>query len=264
MPRARGAGKVMAMPLRRFAPLALAALSAAAASASAQPAAAQVRDARFVVGFDGTVHTVWNYPRSQVAQDCYRTSWYQANGEETWHVATTGTNRVLMTSNGVATQFQFASGAGLRAKGQVTRSRSETRSFTAGTCGVLQEPIQDPLPPRDCGTRLVNYEVGLTGAGRAVVITPDVLSDGQNGIREKLGFDNCYLVTPSNVLAGSWPAASGRITSRGKPLRGYFGHERTFTATGHASWNGKLAVTGGDETSTTTIDWKLTFTRVKG
>jgi hypothetical protein len=275
MPARAAAVTVAAMLLRRLAStLLLTALLATTTAAVAQPAAAQVRHARFLVKFDGTVHTVWSYPRSQVAQDCYRTSWYQANGEETWHVASTGENRVLMTSNGVATQLHIGNWSedgddgstrtGLVAKGQITRSRTDTTSFTAGTCGVLQEPWQDPPPKQDCGTRLVNYEVELAGFGRAVAITPDVLTDGQNGVREKLGYDNCALVTPSNVLAGTWPAATGAIKAKGKALRHYFGRERSFTATAHQSWDGKLAVPGGDETSTTTIDWKLTFTRVRG
>jgi hypothetical protein len=262
------------MLLRRLAsPLLLTALLATTTAAVAQPAAAQVRHARFLVIFDGTVHTVWNYPRSQVAQDCYRTSWYQANGEETWHVASTGENRVLMTGNGVATQFHIGNWSengddgstrtGLKAKGQVNRSRTDTRSFTAGTCGVLQEPWQDPPPKQDCGTRLVNYEVELAGFGRAVAITPDVLTDGQNGVREKLGYDNCGLVTPNNVLEGAWPAATGRITFKGKPMNNYWGKQKTFTATGHESWDARRPVETVTQTSTVTIDWKLTFTRVK-
>jgi hypothetical protein len=120
----------------------------------------------------------------------------------------------------------------------------------------------DPPPQKDCGTRLVDYDIQLTAFGRAVEITPDVLSDGENGVREKIGYDNCVLVTPSNVLAGSWPAASGRLMAKGKPVKGWFGDQKTLTATGSESWDAKQAVGGGDRTATTSITWKLTFTRV--
>jgi hypothetical protein len=122
----------------------------------------------------------------------------------------------------------------------------------------------DPKPPMDCGTRLVNYEVQLGWSGStAVALTPDVLT-GENGIREKLGYTNCNLVTPSSVNAGSWPAATGHISYKGKPMPNYWGRQKTFTATGHDSWTASRPIETVIQTATTTIDWKMTFTRVKG
>lgn len=251
----------------------LAALAALACAAAAQPAAAgPLRKAKLLVKFDGTVHTVWNLPKFQTARDCYRTTMFEAGGEETWHVASTGENRVLAFSNGVATQFQFGSWTmnadtgrvALKGKGQVNRSRHQSTTYEAGSCGITQEPWQDPPQPMDCGTRLVNYDVQLSVKGTE--ITPDVLT-GENGIREKLGYDNCNLVTPSNVLAGSWPAVSARIKDKNnKPMRDYFGKQRTFTAKGRDAWSASRPVQGGsgEQTATTTIDWTLTFTRVGG
>lgn len=268
MPRAPPGGKVMAMPTRRS----LAALPLLAALALPAVAPARNHQARYLARFDGTVHTVWNFPKTQMQQDCYKTQFYDGHGEETWHVHSTGTNKVLLTSNGVATQFLFgtwsATGTdgsdrtGLLAKGEVTRTRTDNTTFGPGTCGVTQPYPIDP-PKTDCGTRLVNYEVQLAPAGSSAVrITPDVLADGQNGIREKTGYDSCALVTPSSVLAGSWPAATGRLMAGGKPARGWFGTQRTLTATGKDRWDGKEPVGGGDRTATTTIEWTLTFTRV--
>jgi hypothetical protein len=253
----------------------LLALAALAAAAIAQPASARggFHQARFLVTFDGTVHTVWNLPKYRAAQDCYRSTMFEAGGEETWHVASTGQNRVLAFTNGVATQFQFGSWVmndqnshdGLKAKGQVNRSRHQSTTYEAGTCGITQNPLgwDDPRPPMDCGTRLVNYDVQLAWqGGTAVKLTPDVLR-GENGVREKLGYDNCGLVTPNNVLEGAWPAATGRITFKGKPMNNYWGKQKTFTATGHESWDARRPVETVTQTSTVTIDWKLTFTRVK-
>src|SRR4051812_26817590 len=153
----------------------------------------------------------------------------------------------------------------LKAKGQVARSRHENINYVAGTCGITQNPggWDDPKPPTDCGTRLVNYAIQLSPEGAAGTrITPDVLL-GENGIREKLGYTNCGLITPSNVVAGSWPAATGRIMAGTTPVRSLFGHQRTFVAKGHEQWDGRQPVQTVSETATTTIDWTLKFTRVR-
>src|SRR3954447_13203706 len=224
------------MSLRRLS--LLLALASLVAAAIAQPAAARggFHHARFLVKFDGTVHTVWNLPKYRAAQDCYRSTMFEAGGEETWHVASTGQNRVLAFSNAVATQFQFGSWVmndprphdGLKAKGQVTRSRHQNTTYEAGTCGITQKPLDwdEPVEPMDCGTRLVNYDIQLSWQGaNAVTLNPDVLT-GENGIREKLGFKNCTLVTPDTVLAGSWPAAPARITYKNKPMANFWGKQK--------------------------------------
>lgn len=260
----------MAMLPRRLLPAVALALPALALPAAAP--AAGLHEARYTATFTGTVHTVWNVPRTQAARDCYRTTFYEGHGEETWNVRSTGVNKVLLTSNGVATQFHFGNWSatgdhdstrdGLAGKGEVTRTRTDTTTYENGSCGVLQEPWQDPPPAKDCGTRLVNYDIQLAAFGKAATeITPDVLTSG-NGVREKLGFDNCGLTTPSNVLAGSWPAATGRLKAKGKPVKGWFGRNAVLTATGKEQWDAKEAVGGGDRTATTTIEWKLTFKRV--
>jgi hypothetical protein len=265
MPPVGGWSKVMAMLTRRS----LLALPLMAACALPAVASASYHEARFLAHFDGTVHTVWNFPKTQMHQDCYRTEFYEGHGEETWHVHSKST-KVLMVGNSAATQFLLGTwtatgsdvgGEGMKAKGEVTRSRTDTHTTGAGTCGVTQ-PYPDEPQEKDCGTRLVNYEIQLSATGRAVAITPDVLADGQNGIREKTGFDHCGLVTPDSVLAGSWPAASGRLMAKGRPVGGWFGRHGTLTATGKDSWDAKEPVGGGDRTATTSIEWKLTFTRV--
>jgi hypothetical protein len=199
---------------------------------------------------------------------------FSAGGDETWHVASTGKQKLLAFTNGVATQFDYGTWdmndqedhGDLKAKGQVNRSRHQSTTYEPGTCGITQNPMgwDDPKPPMDCGTRLVNYEVQLGWSGStAVALTPDVVT-GENGIREKLGYTNCSLVTPSNVNAGSWPAATGRISFKGKQMPNYWGKQKTFTATGHDSWTASRPIETVIQTATTTIDWKMTFTRVKG
>jgi hypothetical protein len=154
----------------------------------------------------------------------------------------------------------------MKGKGQLTRSRHQSTTYEAGTCGITQKPLDwdEPQPPMDCGTRLVNYDIqlGWTGA-KALELAPDVLT-GENGIREKLGFDNCNVVTPSNIVAGTWPAAPGRIMFKGKPMKDYWGKQKTFTAAGHLSIPAQRPIETVIQTTNTTIDWKLTFTRVKG
>jgi hypothetical protein len=247
----------------------LALVATAAAALTAQPASA-MRSAKYTVSFQGSVTTKWQLPKYQTAQDCYRTSWFQAGGEEHWTVRSTGTNKVLVTDNGYATQFHYGGWdpsedtgkTGLEAKGEVMRSRYQGTSFTNGTCGTLQLPMMDPPEKDDCGTRLVKYEVMLSNKGRE--ITPDVLAHG-NGIREKIGFDHCPLSAPENVLVGSWPAVSGKIMRGRKPVRGYFGSERSFTAKGKWSETATADVQGGagHVTSTVTVTWTATFTRVR-
>jgi hypothetical protein len=249
----------------------LIALPLVAACALPAVAPAKNRQARFLATFDGTVHNTWNYPKTQWAKDCYRTQFYEGHGEQTWHVHTAGPQKILMISNGTTTQFLWggwdATGTdgndqtGLLAKGEVTRTHTDTVTFGAGSCGVTQPYPIEP-EPNDCGTRLVNYEVILSGIGRAVDITPDVLTDGQNGIREKTGFEHCSLPAVENVPADMWPAASGRLMAKGKPVKGWFGKHDTLTATGKDRWTGKQAVGGGDRTAETTIEWTLKFTRV--
>jgi hypothetical protein len=262
---AGGTVAFMTTSLARLVPVAaLIAALVIPASASAY------REARFTATFTASVHNEWNFPKTQMARDCYRTTFYEGHGLEAWNVHSTGVNKVLMTGNGVATQFHFgnwhATGDyestrnGLKAKGEVNRQRTDTTSFGSGSCGTLQLPMMDPPAQKDCGTRLVNYNVQLAGSGPAVEITPDVLTD-ENGVREKLGYDNCYLVTPDNQVAGAFPAATGRLMAKGKPVTGWFGKHAVLTAVGHERWEAKEAVGGGDRTAVTTVDWKLTFKR---
>jgi hypothetical protein len=266
MLRRRAAGTVARMRSRL--PL-LALVAAAAAALTAQPASA-ARSATYTVAFTGSVNITWKLPKYQTAQDCYRTSWFAAGGEMNWNVRSTGTNKVLVTDNGYATQFHYGGWdqsqdtghTGLEAKGEVMRSHYQGSSFTAGTCGTLQLPVIDPPEKDDCGTRLVKYEVVLSNKGRE--ITPDVLAHG-NGIREKIDFDNCPVSAPDNILVGSWPPVSGKIMRGRTPVRGYFGSERSFTASGKWSETATADVQGGAGhiTSTVKVKWTATFTRVR-
>jgi hypothetical protein len=266
-------GRLPAMPTRRRLPLLLA-LAALAAGATAQPSSAALHQARFLVKFEGTEHTTWNLPKYQTAQDCYRTRFFEAGGDETWHVGSLGEQKLLVHGNGAATQYQIGSwqlnhgstSGGLLAHGQLSRSHHETPSLGAGTCGVTMKPLDwdDPVAPLDCGTRLLNYEVNLGWNGKAAAdITPDVVL-GENGIREKTGFDNCPLARPENVPVDSWPPATGHIMSKGKRLPNFWGKQKELVATGRDSWTASTMIQTGKETSTVTIDWKLTFTRVGG
>jgi hypothetical protein len=247
-------------------------LAALVAAAIAQPASARFHEARFLVKFDGNAHSTWNLPRYQSAQDCYRTTMFEAGGEESWHVASSGEQKLLVYGNGVATQFQIGSwvrnhgstSSGLIAKGQVNRSRHENVSYEAGTCGVTMKPLgwDEPKEPMDCGTRLVNYEVQLGWTGRAAAdINPDVLT-GENGIREKLGYKNCNLVTPDNVVAGTWPLASGHIMAKNKPVKNFWGTQKELVAVGKDSWDASRMIQSSRQTASVSVDWKLTFTRV--
>jgi hypothetical protein len=256
------------MLTRRRVPLVLAlAAVGGAAGASAQPASA-LSEAHYLAKFDATFHATFDEPRHMTYRDCYRTWNHESGGEETWHVWSTGTNKVRVTSNGTSPQLQFGAfgysddlpHSGLVGKGTRVRSRHEATTFTAGSCGVLQEPMMDPPKPTDCGTRMINYEIQLVNKGTE--ITPDVLQSG-NGIREKLGFDNCSIPMPENVLEGSWPAVSATLMSKGKPVRSFFGSQETLTATGKWSTDGKRDLEwGGVLTGNVTVNWKLTLTRV--
>jgi hypothetical protein len=255
-------------------PVRLPLLTLAATLAVAAPAAAE-RTAKFSVSFEGTAHTTWNLPAYQQAQDCYRTSMVDGHGEETWHVATTGENRVLAFSNGVATQFQYGSWklndpryqGGMKAKGQVSRSHTMNTNYTAGTCGVTMKPMGADDPPvdkPDCGTLLVDYDVQLGWTGsRALELTPDVLV-AEHGVREKVSFSECDLTAPRQVTEGTWPASTARPEARRRPITGWFGGQKTIVARGRDRWDDRQSFgAGGTYTTTTTIEWKMTFTRVR-
>src|SRR3954465_15314546 len=189
MLRRRSAGTVAAMRSRL--PL-LAVVAAAAAALTAQPASAS-RSAKYTVAFTGSVNITWKLPKYQTAQDCYPTPRFPAGGELNWNVRSTGTNKVLVTDNGYATQFHYGGWdasedtgeTGLVAKGEVMRSHYQGSSFTNGTCGTLQLPVIDPPEEGACGTRLVKYEVVLPNKGRE--ITPDALAR-RHWIRYKIHF----------------------------------------------------------------------------
>jgi hypothetical protein len=252
-------------------------LTLAATLALASPAAAE-RTAKFTVAFEGTAHTTWNVPAYQAQQDCYRTTMVDGHGEETWHVASTGTNKVLAQSNGYATQFQYGSWKlndpryqnGMKAKGQVARSYVMNTNFTAGTCGVTMKPLgwdDPPVDKPDCGTLLIDFDVQLGNTGlRALELTPDVLV-GRHGVREKVGFDHCDLFAPKQTQAGTWPVATGRpeAKQRGrlKPIRGWFDGQKEIVASGRDRYADVQAHSNGTVTTTTTIEWKMTFTRVR-
>jgi hypothetical protein len=248
------------MPAPRSLLLPLAAALAAVPLAVPGAAGAFAKKA-YTVTFDGTVKTDWNVPKWKSYETCYDTTWIQGSGSETWHVRSKGTNKVLAFSNGVATQFQFGSWEmnkdddiyAVLGKGETMRSGGYRTTYTAGTCGVGPQQ-DDPVPESDCGTRLVEYEIQLS-VDRGEV-TPDVLASG-NGIREKVGYDHCTLVTPSNILAGSWPAVSGKL-----PDKKLFRAKKAFAVKGHDRAEGKGGVSNLG-TAVTTIDWKLTFTPAK-
>lgn len=249
-------------------------LTLAATLAVASPAAAE-RTAKFSVSFEGTAHTTWNLPAYQQAQDCYRTTMVDGHGEETWHVASTGLNKVLAQSNGVATQFQYGSWKlndpryqnGMRAKGQVARSYTMNTNYTAGTCGVTMKPLGADDPPvdkPDCGTLLVDYDVQLGWTGnRALEMTPDV-TVGEHGVREKVSFQHCGLIAPRQLQEGTWPASTAKPMARRRPIKDWFGGQRTIVVTGRDRWDDRQTIgAGGVYTTATTIEWKLTFTRVR-
>lgn len=272
MPRPVGQGKVMAMLPARL-PL----LTLATTLAVASPAAAE-RTAKFTVAFEGTAHTTWNVPAYQHDQDCYRTTMVDGHGEETWHVATTGTNKVLAQSNGYATQFQYGSWKlndpryqnGMKAKGQLSRSYAMNTTFTAGTCGVTMKPMGADDPPvdkPDCGTLLVDYDVQLGNSGlRALELTPDV-TVGRHGVREKVYFQHCDLFAPEQTQAGTWPVATARPEAKKKgklkPITDWFGRQKEIVAEGRERYSDRQPRANGVIITTTTIEWKMTFTRVR-
>ena len=266
MTRAARGATVAPMTTSRLRPLLAAVLLLGIALSIPQSAsAAGLRQAKFLVSFDGTVKTAWDLPRFQTYADCFDTIWMEGSGSETWHVHSTGANRMIAFDNGVATQFSFGSWTmnadtgltGLRAKGERDRHGGYKTTYTAGTCGV-GGGTEDPPRPDDCGTRLVNYEIPLSILKGE--LTPDVLANG-NGVREKTDYTACDLVAPKNVLAGSWPAAGGKLSR--KTL---FGSQRSIVVDGHDAWSDKQPTHGGAGVTNagTTIDWKLTLTRVRG
>jgi hypothetical protein len=193
-------------------------------------------------------------------ETCFDTFWVEGRGSETWNVRSKGAQKVLAFQTGSTPWLQIGSytlgdlkaQSSVGAKGEVTRSGGLQDTVTAGTCGVGPAHPAEPKED-DCGTRLVSYEISLNlNKGE---LTPDVLLAG-NGVRERTGFETCRLFAPPNVTPGSWPAASGKL-----PSKLLFGARKAFTVRGHDAWTGEVPPSKGS--TTTTIDWKLTFTPVK-
>jgi hypothetical protein len=241
----------------------------AVCSATLPAGAASAKTARFDVSFSGKVVAAWDLPRHQSAQDCYRTTWKAGHGGETWEVNSVGTTKVLAYDHGAGVSFQYGSWeendasapSALEGRGWTRRDRTDTVDYTDGTCNTLQLPrgADDPKPPTDCGTRLVNYGIELTPQGNR--LSPDV-TIGANG-REKTGYDACALVVPGNYVAGTWPSADGLIkVSQKKVVPSFFGTQKAFAAKGHDVYEGKLDVGGRTTmTATVTVDWTARFTR---
>jgi hypothetical protein len=225
---------------------------------------------RFRVSFYGKVVTKWDMPRYQSAQDCYRTTWLAGHGGETWEVKSVGSTKVLAYDHGAGVFFQYGSweendpkaSRGLEARGWTRRDRTDTVDYTNGACNTLELPrgADDPKPPTDCGTRLVNYEIDLTPRGN--VLAPDV-TVGANG-REKTGYSDCELVVPRTYVAGTWPQAKAPVkVSEKRVVPSFFGTQKKLTAKGREVFEDRLDVGGRTTISTTvTVEWTARFTRV--
>jgi hypothetical protein len=248
-------------------------LVATAACAAALPVGtASAQTARFNVSFYGKVVAKWDLPRYQSAQDCYRTTWTSGHGGETWEVKSVGSTKVLAYDHGAGVFFQYGSWTendpdashALEGRGWTRRERTDTVDYTDGTCNTLQLPrgADDPKPPTDCGTRLVNYEIDLTPEGNT--LAPDVTT-GANG-REKTGYNACQLIVPRTYVAGTWPLAKAPIkVSEKRVVPSFFGKQKTLTAKGRDVYEDKLDVGGRTTISTTvTVEWTAKFTRVAG
>jgi len=223
---------------------ALCALAAAPALAPAAPT--DMRSGRFKVQLEGVQRTTWK--TSHVAQfECDVT--IQGSGTET--VAFRSRPTILeVDAFGRTTVVRRGRGQPILDLAATITRQGEVSSTGNAICADGDGGDDAPAAP-DCGTRRSNLSVDLRYAGERVTIEPTIAAPLDT-------FANCP------VAGTSWPDlltrdGAGRAIGRALPVADLFGHGKNIVV-----GRGREVVEDFDTTSTTTIRWELSFTRLGG
>lgn len=232
--------------MRSSAAITLIALGIAAA---ATPAAAATRPASFDVELSGVQKTTWE--KHHIAEGGCDVS-IDGRGSETYRFQSRRLRVRAIRSPGGVLLIAGRGPARLRLSGTVTRAGE----VLVGPGEVCSEGTgggsPTPAPP-DCGTRRVKgvVEIGFSVRPNDLLVISDGLLDGRDVFR------NC----PTGA-SDQFPALMG-MTDRGRrigqrlPARDLFGHGKNVVIA-----RGSKSVRGGELTSTTSIRWTASFTRV--
>ncbi len=239
------------------------AAASVAALGAAQPAAAKpkpLKHAKFSAAFEATYKTTWNEPKRLTGGSvCGGLNYQQGSGEESWTVKTRKPQKVIAFERSYGVAFhhdtwdpQADDGRGLAAFGVHKRTGDSFWSTEPGTCGGEYERESTD---NDCGTRLTEYELRLDGVTK---YHPELFK-APHTRNEKTRFEACDIKLADELLAGAWPKVEKAL-----PVRRIFGKRRTVTISASSAWDNADEYNAKYWTTSSTLSWKLTLTRVKG
>lgn len=233
--------------------LALACLSPSLASA------AGMKTAKFEATFEATRVVEWNQPRGVGLVDCRGEHWSEARGSETWKLKTARPQTVTVRGGMMRGMALWTSGTSRQPGLEVRGVRSRSHDASSGTSGGWCSPglTVDPPRPGDCGTRLPTELVHLQHLNGELWFTH---TTAPFMAREKLGYDDCLLITPTDVLSDEFPTAPRKVAEKA-----LFGRRRTTLTISGSRTIGPESVPvvniGVERTTSATVSWKLTLKR---
>ncbi len=230
--------------------LALAALLTVALAAPAG-AAGVPRTADIAVEIEGVQRTAWEAHHVAI-NDCDVS--YDGSGSETYRFRSRKVQlRAIELPNGSVFFTRRGRPAVLPLTGTVTRTGSLLKA-TAGLACAAGDGTGGPAPaPPDCGTRRVTNAVEIAFGVR--VRDRIEISDGEPATDP---FKNCPAGGAEQYpTIMAWDGADRRIGRR-LPAGDLFGHGRNIVIA-----RGTKTRSGSEMTSTTTVRWTVTLTRVR-
>ncbi len=236
-----------------------------AAAGAAQPAAAKSKppkSAKFSAVFVATYKTAWNEPRRLTGGSvCGGLNYQQGQGEESWTVKTRKPQKLIAFERSYGATFFHDTwdvdgddGDGIAAFGVHKRSGDSFWSTDPGTCGG-EYRREKPDPNGDCGTRLPEYVLRFDGLEK---IRP-AFSVAAHMRNEKLHFAACDIRYAEGLTSNVWPKVEQAL-----PARRLFSRQRVVTVSGRKTWSNASEPNAKYWTTSSSLKWKLTLTRVKG
>ncbi len=236
-----------------------------AALGAAQPAAARpkpLKSAKFSAAFQATYKTTWNEPKRLTGGSvCGGLNYQQGSGEESWTVKTRKPQKLIAFERSYGATFFHDTwdvngddGDGIAAFGVHKRTGDSFWSTEPGTCGGEYER-EKPDPKADCGTRLPEYVLRFDGLEK---IRPQ-FSVAPHMRNEKLHFAACDIRYAEGLTSNVWPKVEKALQAKR-----LFSRQRVVTVSASKKWDNADEPSAEDWTTSSSLKWKLTLTRVKG
>ena len=228
-------------------------LAAAVLAVAAAPAASAKSPAKFTAAFEATYKTNWDMPTWMTGASCFRKNFSYGFGEETWTIKTRRAGRVTATKIGIGRNASVRIDGIIDAFGVHKRDGGTFVRWEPGDCGG-DAGIQPN--PNDCGTRLPEYDLRFETEGTKLY--PNAMTAGHMR-REKLHFADCEIRLSDGLTSNAWPKVTGSYSANA-----LFGSRRQIVVKGAEAWDDVFNPGRGGETTTkSTLNWKLTLTRTR-